>query len=75
MPGHLFTCKCDITKIACDAWLLPTYEEKRIESLWMNQCLEEIGCADGSVELIRRAETLEDYFATLKFEDKTWRQK
>ncbi len=29
-------------------------------------------CADGSVELIRRAETMDDYFATLKFEDKKW---
>lgn len=25
-------------------------------------------CADGSVRLIRRAETVEDYFATLNFE-------
>jgi len=28
--------------------------------------------ADGSVERIRRAETLEDYFATLSFEPKAW---
>ena len=27
--------------------------------------------ADGSIELIRRAETVEDYFATLNFEPKT----
>ncbi|MGJ3238077.1 MAG: diaminopimelate decarboxylase [Anaerolineae bacterium] len=29
-------------------------------------------CADGSVERIRRAETLDDYFATLNFEHKRW---
>jgi len=29
--------------------------------------------ADGSVELIRRAETVEDYVATLQFEAKVWR--
>lgn len=29
---------------------------------------------DGSVERIRRAETLEDYFATLTFTEKIWRQ-
>lgn len=28
-------------------------------------------CADGSIELIRRAETLDDYFATLTFESKS----
>jgi len=31
--------------------------------------------ADGSVELIRRAETLADYFATLDFAAKTWSSK
>lgn len=31
-------------------------------------------CADGSVKLIRRAETNEDYFATLKFDSKIWKQ-
>ncbi len=30
--------------------------------------------ADGSVERIRRAETLVDYFATLRFEAKVWRE-
>ena len=30
-------------------------------------------CADGSVERIRRAETLDDYFATLTFNPETWR--
>ena len=29
--------------------------------------------ADGSVERIRRAETLDDYFATLRFEAAVWR--
>jgi diaminopimelate decarboxylase len=29
-------------------------------------------CADGSVKLIRRAETIEDYFATLNFEPQTY---
>jgi diaminopimelate decarboxylase len=29
-------------------------------------------CADGSVKLIRRAETVEDYFATLAFEPKSY---
>lgn len=29
-------------------------------------------CADGSVELIRRAEIVEDYFATLNFDTKKW---
>jgi len=28
--------------------------------------------ADGSVERIRRAETLDDYFATLRFEPEAW---
>lgn len=30
-------------------------------------------CEDGTIELIRRAETLEDYFATLKFEAQNFR--
>lgn len=30
-------------------------------------------CADGSVQLIRREETLEDLFATLQFEEVIWR--
>ncbi len=50
MPGHLFICKCDITKIACDAWLLPTYAEKTIDLTWHNQCLEQLGACDGSLD-------------------------
>ena len=32
--GHLFSTEADISKIACDAWLLPTDEQKNVLPLW-----------------------------------------
>ena len=32
--GHLFSTEADIRKITCDAWLLPTNEQKNVLSSW-----------------------------------------
>lgn len=47
MSGHVFVCKADLTKLACDAWLLPTNAEMVVRPYWMNQCLTDMGVADG----------------------------
>jgi hypothetical protein len=35
MPGHLFVVRGDLTRIACDAWLLPTSWALWIEDYWL----------------------------------------
>ena len=47
MAGHFFSCRGDITKLACDAWLLPTNANKVIEPYWENQCLKQLGVLEG----------------------------
>jgi hypothetical protein len=34
MPGHVFVVHTDISRVACDAWLLPTDENLRVEDTW-----------------------------------------
>src|SRR4051794_27893472 len=35
MPGHLFIIQGDLTRLACDAWLLPTGRSLQIRSHWL----------------------------------------
>jgi hypothetical protein len=35
MPGHLFVVQSDLTRIACDAWLLPTGRSLQIRNHWL----------------------------------------
>lgn len=35
MPGHLFIVQGDLTRIACDAWLLPTSRTVHVRNIWM----------------------------------------
>lgn len=35
MPGHLFIIRGDLTKLACDAWLMPTGYRLSIEDYWL----------------------------------------
>ncbi len=35
MPGHLFIVQSDLTRLACDAWLLPTGRSLQIRSQWL----------------------------------------
>lgn len=35
MSGHLFIMRGDLTRIACDAWLMPTGYEMFVESYWL----------------------------------------
>jgi hypothetical protein len=34
MAGHLFITRGDIRRLACDAWLLPTAQDLRVEDVW-----------------------------------------
>lgn len=36
MSGHLFIVRGDLTKLACDAWLIPTGFELTVEDYWLN---------------------------------------
>lgn len=47
MAGHLFISKCDLTKLACDAWLLPTNAQKQVQPYWFNACLDNLGVSHG----------------------------
>jgi len=33
-PGHVFVAHGDVTNIACDAWLLPTNRNLKVEDFW-----------------------------------------
>lgn len=35
MPGHLFVVRGDLTKLACDAWLMPSDYELQVEPYWL----------------------------------------
>lgn len=35
MAGHLFIVRGDLTRLACDAWLLPTGYKLRVEDYWL----------------------------------------
>ncbi len=35
MPGHLFVLRGDLTKLACDAWVLPTDGALNVEHYWL----------------------------------------
>lgn len=37
MPGHLFIVQGDLTRLACDAWLLPTSRTLWIEEHWLRR--------------------------------------
>lgn len=36
-PGHVFVVRSDLTRLACDAWLLPTDRSLTIEQTWIDQ--------------------------------------
>lgn len=36
MSGHLFIVRGDLTRLACDAWLIPTGYEMTVEDYWLN---------------------------------------
>lgn len=36
MSGHLFIYRGDLTKLACDAWVMPTGFRIRVEDYWLN---------------------------------------
>lgn len=33
MSGHVFACRADLTRLACDAWLLPAGTDGRVQAL------------------------------------------
>jgi hypothetical protein len=35
MPRHLFIVQADLTRLACDAWLLPTSRGLQIRGIWL----------------------------------------
>ena len=41
MPGHLFIVQGDLTRLACDAWLLPTGRGLQIRGIWLNNAPDE----------------------------------
>lgn len=45
MSGHLFIFRGDLTKLACDGWLMPTGYELSVENYWLNPEPEGFGQA------------------------------
>lgn len=54
MPGHLFVVRGDLTRLACDAWLLPTSRALWIEKHWLQAAPEQIVRRGVSVSTERR---------------------
>ena len=48
MTGHLFVCKADIAKLACDAWLYPIGKELGPNQLFQSEHLTDLGVTNGS---------------------------
>jgi hypothetical protein len=43
MSGHVFICQGDLTRLACDAWLLPSNESLIVQPYWITPELQELG--------------------------------
>jgi hypothetical protein len=52
MLGHVFVSNCDITKLACDSWLVPTNKDKVVLDHWINTPVKELGVGDGDFSKI-----------------------
>jgi SIR2-like protein len=63
MPGHLFIAQGDLTRLACDAWLLPTGRTLQIRSHWLRAA---------PASLLRRVTASDDPEINVPSTHRTW---
>ncbi len=49
MSGHVFACRADLTRLACDAWLLPAGTDGRVQAYWDCEPLRRLGVLSGDL--------------------------